>query len=192
MEIKESDYAKKLYDFNHTRKYRKEFEFLDSLIRIRKGKILDYGCGIGKVVRMMQRSKPHCIIDGYDIEKHDPKFPYVEKTKEFYNAIFFMHSIAHIENPEEVLKYYRNFLFGSPEIVVITPNKEWLDMKGDKNYKADSTVVNHFCQYRLEQLFENCGYSVVNSGQFGERLGNVNERLFLVAEKNIYWSRYGK
>ena len=192
MELKEMEYVEKLRKFNYTPKYKHEFEFLSSLIKLRKGKILDYGCGTGDVVIKLKIEKSNCTIDGYDIKKHDERFDYVDSPLRFYNVVLFMHSLAHIIDPGAALIEQRKWMLGSARIIVITPNKDWLDSNKKKNYIPDPTVVNHFCAYRLEELFKKSGFNIINSGQFGERIGPYNERLFLVAEKNKYWHSYGR
>ena len=65
----------------------------------------------------------------------------------------------------------------NPTVTVITPNKDWLD----PDYNNDPTVIKHYNQVELAELFKECGYEVVLQGQFGELKNGINERIFLQA-----------
>lgn len=165
-------YKDKLDQFNQTEKYRTESEFLESLC---KGRILDYGCGTGQLAQKIG-------AEGYDVKQYSMDFNYINTPYDLYDTVYFMHSIAHIVNIYNVLLRLReNNLFPGSRIVVITPNKTWLEQVRNESYKPDETVIEHFCQYRLEQLFIKAGFEIELQGQFGDRLGDHNERLFLVA-----------
>jgi 2-polyprenyl-3-methyl-5-hydroxy-6-metoxy-1,4-benzoquinol methylase len=179
------NYKTKLDEFNQTRKYANEIELLSSLVP-RLGKSLDYGCGTGTGAVMM-RINGH-KVDGYDATQHNKDFKYTTDPNDFYNSVYFMHSLAHISNAKEVLIERRRWLRGNARIVVITPNLDWLERQYSDDYTPDPTVISHYTEQSLIDLFESAGYSVVNSGQFGQRIGCYNERLFLVAKRDKYKS----
>jgi SAM-dependent methyltransferase len=171
-------YKERLNNFNKSRKYMKEVDFLRGLIHHSRSRLLDYGCGTGFTAKIMDLWGFQ--IDGYDVE-HYAGFKYKDPDGT-YDVIYFMHSLAHIEQPEDVLVGLKQHLKNDGRIVVITPNKDWLDAINSRpGYKPDNTVIEHFCQYKLEMLFKEAGFNITMQGQFGERKAGQNERLFLVA-----------
>ncbi len=178
------NYKDKLVEFNSTEKYERELLFLKGLLP-RNGRVLDYGCGTGFAADVLD--KGHHDVDGFDVSPVSDWDKFVTDPFQFYDAVYFMHSLAHIQDPEKVLKEQRHWLLKDARIIVITPNLDWINSKGQSGYNPDETVVQHFCQLRLEQLFIKSGYTIEQSGQFGQRLGPHNERLFLVAKRNKYF-----
>lgn len=170
------DYKDKLLSFNATKKYNRELGFLSGLLP--NGlPILDYGCGTGYALGELRG----CGFDVYGCDANDYYFGdrrfYKTKTIGF-SCIYFMHSIAHIEDIAGVLKWCAKALVKGGSVVVITPNKAWLEtMKGD--YSPDPTVINHYSIESLGELFKEWDIEII--GQFGQVSNGLNERLFLKA-----------
>ena len=167
------DYKEKLRQFNSTEKYKKEVNFLWSLLgdTIK----LDYGCGLGTAMDLF-----YC--DGYDVnmyyEGHNLSNYYNHLPDRKYEDIYFLHSFAHIPNPHDVLRILRKY---KARITIITPNLQWLMLQDNKGYVKDPTVVKHYTLTQLEQMLKDCGYSVEFAGQFGEQKYGFNERIFIQA-----------
>ncbi len=173
------DYKERLRAFNSTEKYKREVDFLIKLIpgcRTHVVNILDYGAGLC-------RTAYECCADAFDVnnyKEHDvDKYYLNELPKTRYEHIYFMHSLAHITNPIEVLKDLKTRY--SATITVITPNRYWLMQQSNRDYKPDPTVHKHYTLHELRELFEQAGYEVTLIGQFGELNNGVNERIFLQA-----------
>lgn len=159
-------YKEKLIKWNDTLKYKQEIFFLERLID-GNTPILDFGCGTGFAAMYLN-------ADGYDVNNYltYPIKPFNQNT--IYKTVYFMHSFAHLEQPElELIKLKRY----SPRIIIITPNRDWLD----KDYVGDTTVTRHYSQRELIDLVEGAGYTIELAGQFGELKNNQHERLFLTA-----------
>ena len=176
-------YAEKLKQFNSTEKYKKELEFLKGLIKMYSvgnqyvnDPILDYGCGNGDAVQYLNSCNYGAY--GFDKVKHNDIFNYKKDTNDHYDIVYFLHSFAHIENIKDVL-----IDLVCKKIIVITPNKEWLKLNQSDTYKPDTTVVNHYSELELIDLFESLGFEVELCGTFGQCTGNHGERLFLIAKK---------
>lgn len=175
------DYKQKLIDFNSTEKYQRELQFLAGLIGNETADVLDFGCGIGTAVKYLSQHIEGKVY-GYDIkhysdEKHNW---YLEQTpRAKYGHIYFMHSLAHIENVEQTLIKLKENLLPGGKITVITPNKSWLEEIGDT--KSDQTVIDHFTPESIYSLFYRAGYEIILEGQFGdlESMYGHNERLFI-------------
>lgn len=175
------DYKERLRAFNSTEKYWNELRFLTHLLDIDMSystheTILDYGCGIGTAIDYIKCS-------GYDINNYyngDSELYRNEVSFDYMEKIYFMHSLAHIPNPTEVLKDLKERY--NATITVITPNAHWLMQQSNNNYVPDPTVVKHYTMTQLKELFVSCGYEVTLLGQFGEEKNGINERIFLQAK----------
>lgn len=183
--VDQKAYKEKLNAFNSTNKYKQEYELLKWLLNPKQNeKILDYGCGTGHVMRNLM-SDTNATVFGYDVtdELYEGDPFYFKKSVWFeINKYYFMHSLAHIPNIEEVL---RNQVYMSKGcIVVITPNRLWIEQQDSRNYTPDPTVFRHYSQKELKALFELCGYEIEMIGQFGSETNGFNERIFLKALKH--------
>jgi hypothetical protein len=170
------DYKERLIQFNSTDKYKAELKFIASLLQ-GEGTLLDFGCGICTAIDYFGQHTD-LVCEGYDINPYSGNW-YLRSlpihTK--YNHITFIHSIAHIENIEQTLKELKGNLAKGGIITVLTPNLDWINLKGDT--KSDPTVINHFTSDSLRDLFITCGYRVTNEGQQGEQIKNQKERLWI-------------
>lgn len=177
------DYKERLKQFNATPKYKRELDFLIQLINPKKNdRIIDYGCGLGVAVELI-KGRGH-NVRGYDINYYwDKKPDWLLDGFPHCDVVYFMHSLAHIEKPEAVLKTIRAMLSPGGRVVVITPNRAWMDVRGNPDYIPDPTVKQHFDLAELQHLFLDAGFTVPLMGQFGEMMAYHNERLFLVATK---------
>ena len=167
------DYKTKLRIWNGSEKYKSEMLFLNSILTEYKSLVLDYGCGRGMCAYIIG-------ADGYDVNNYNDCLNQNEYFNELpnkdYSDIYFMHSFAHIPNPKDVLRILRS-KYPEATLTVITPNLDWLD----KDYVGDETVIKHYNQKELKELFEECGYKVTLIGQFGEYKNGQNERIFVQA-----------
>lgn len=177
-----NDYKERLRQFNSTEKYQNEVKFLYNLIG--KGFShdyslrLDYGSGLGHTAEKIGAF-------GYDVANYNENefIQYSLGVLPEYNFkhIYFMHSFAHIVEPNLSLKVLKE-KYPQARLTVITPNRHWLMMQSNRDYKPDPTVVRHYTMTELRQLFKECGYEVTLCGQFGEESGGINERIFLQAK----------
>jgi len=122
--------------------------------------------------------------DGYDVNEYydtpDNGRYYLNNLPNIkYKHITMNHVIAHIPNPIEVLKDLKQRY--NAKVTVITPNAYWLMLQSNNSYKPDETVVKHYTQTQLRELFEEAGYTVTLCGQFGAETTGTNERIFLQA-----------
>lgn len=178
------DYKKKLEDWNNTDKYRMECSYLIQRLNVvQNDVILDYGCGIGT---MIKRLKGTCVaLFGYDVNQYmDDDLYFLDKIDFRFTKIYFMHSFAHIPNIKEVLIKLKDNLIGVGEIHIITPSKNYLDkLSFNPNYIPDPTVHKHYTINELISLFNSCGYSVSVRGGLGDTVGGERERIYFMAKK---------
>lgn len=155
-------------------------EFMTDMMHIDNHRVLDYGCGIGTFVEHLI-SNTDGQIYGYDVRPYFDDMPFWFRYEVYFrfHKVYFMHSIAHIDDLEQRLEELKEFLQPRAEIFVLTPNKIWLDYMTNDNYKPDNTVVKHRTQGELIQIFTDSGYKIIQSGQFGEYKEGQNERIYL-------------
>ena len=158
-----SEYAEKLKQFNKTDKYRAERDFLFSLMSPQEGEaILDYGCGTGTLVNVL-RTVYDAKAYGYDVndfEREGDNNWYIKETALLFDKVFFMHSLAHVDDIYRKLETLRrDGLKEKGRVYVITPNKLWLDKQNKDGYIPDPTVIRHFSPDKLGDIFRDCGRS---------------------------------
>lgn len=179
-------YQEKLKAFNDTEKYKLESFFVRQIIGAKPDeKILDFGCGLGRMVWQHRLAEVDCY--GYDINnfrENDNPVIFREQYHFKFRQIYFMHSFAHLPKPEALFSTaFDTLLEDDGRIVIFTPNRDWLYYKNDPAYIPDNTVVRHYNLLDLRKLFESYGYEVEQEGQFGEQAVGACERIFFVARK---------
>ena len=133
------------------------------------------------------RTETGAEVYGYDKNRYTPaevdKFYHRKEYHFKFDKIYFMHSLAHIENVQEKLQQLPDeFIDPGSMIYIMTPNAEWMDLKKNAKYKPDPTTVQHFEPETLEALMISCGFKIQSQGQFGEMVMGTHERLFMVAK----------
>lgn len=180
-----STYKDKLKQFNSTDKYKSELNLLLSLVDLQKNdKCLDYGCGLGTAMQFL-KDKTSCDVYGFDITEELYEGDKFYFRKELYfqvDCIYFMHSIAHIPFPETLLQKCKDyFLKPKGKIVIITPNLNWLKLQNNSNYKADTTVIQHFTANTLKEMVQEAGMNVTFECVFGQQTEDQFERICIKA-----------
>lgn len=181
------NYKEKLSSFNDTRKYELESFFFRKLIDAKLNeKVLDYGCGLGRMVWQLRMQE----IDAYGFDvvnyrENDNPVIFRNEYHFAFDKIYFMHSFAHLPKPEALFEtYFKDLLKTGGRVYIFTPNRDWLDYMKDESYIPDTTVVRHYNLAELKNLFGRFGYVVEQEGQYGpSNVARVCERIFLVARK---------
>lgn len=179
------DYKLKLKAFNNTDKYKSEMDFMMSLIDPQPNdRIMDYGCGLGTMMRKVSFYTKH--IYGYDITDRYYEWEKFNFRMELYfpmDKIYFMHSFAHLPNINNTLINIREkYLCANGQIIILTPNQDWLNYQDKVNYTPDPTVVKHYTPQELRELLTQCGFTILLEGQLGQSKAGASERLFIKAK----------
>lgn len=181
------NYTERLIRFNSSKKYLAEMEFILKLIEPKAGqRILDYGCGLGTFINFI-KDNSKADVTGYDVEYLGlGEIPgwFVKEPSGLYDSIYFMHSLAHIKDAEDMFTRLKKYLKVDGKIIINTPNKNWdAEMKPlSNNYNPDTTVIRHYTPEELERFFTILGFKIYSIGQFGKLLNGHHERIFLVAQ----------
>ena len=94
-------------------------------------KVLDYGCGAGKLVENLIKQG----IDATGLEpsegarqiaagKNLPVFNEIKTTEGGYNLIMFWHSLEHTDNPFEVIEKVKEYLSQDGKLLIAAPNAD--------------------------------------------------------------------
>ena len=172
-------YKARLERWNQTPRYR--YELAQLIRRLKAGKrILDYGCGTGCAVE-------HFRNEGFDVYGYD-RFRYVDGSPDWYRTsfpflfdqVYFMHSFAHIDQAEDVLYKLRPMMNDGGEIIIITPNRVYLDhIVHTPGYQPDTTVVHHYDIAELVATVEAARWKVTERTYFG--FEDPEERILIKA-----------
>src|SRR3972149_6802076 len=164
------EYRRKLEGFNASPKYRDEMEFMIHFIAPSAAeRILDFGCGIGTMMNEIKIRSAAQIYgyDKYDYSDGKDQGDIKNKYSFKFDKIYMMHSIAHIENIDFEIGYLSHFLNQNGSVYVMTPNRMWLAGQRTRGYDPDKTVVQHYNQDEITDIFEANAYRIDMIGQFG-------------------------
>jgi len=165
---------------------------------VRKGKILDVGCGSGDTLALFQLVGWDCY--GLDIDKSainvahkrgikNALFGSYEAMKKypdnFFDVVRFYHVIEHLPNPSDCLKLVRRKLKPGGEIIIGTPNIGSLIARIAKQYWYNLDSPRHlylFTPTTLQKLLLKNGFSVRNVS-FCSAGGLVGSIQYIMEEK---------
>lgn len=171
-----------LMRWNSKPKYHEEIKIMENLIKhysAKKPRILDFGCGTGKLVKYLKKNGYDAL--GVDLWPYSEKYLFQIKEKarlpfrkNCFDIIIFMHSIAHIKNIRHSIAECRRTLKKQGHIIIITPNPRFLmfywilnrwPIRKIRKYKPDHTVVKHYSAKNLRALFPRKTFALYYTGK---------------------------
>lgn len=181
------EYKEKLIQFNSTDKYRHEMAYMAKIMNIRPfEKVLDFGAGLGTMSDYL-RELTNAKIYAYDIHEdyYIGQNGYFKTEMYFHlDIIYFMHSIAHVDNPlETIIELRDKFLKTQGEMYFCTPNQDWIDKNKKHDYKPDPTAIKHFTRETMFDLLLNSNATEVEEFIPTYYIDSLdNERLYFMAK----------
>ncbi len=139
---------------------------------IRKGRILDYGCGTGEFLKEMKKS-------GWDTVGFEPApaaaqmardhgLRLIDKLTELppnVSVITLWHVLEHVHAARHLLQQFHDHLDPEGLLCIAVPNRTCLDAKIFKQnwvaYDAPRHLY-HFSPADLEKLLSDCGFAIVS------------------------------
>lgn len=147
--IKTEDEKYGLYSVNIEDDIRR-INFINDKMGISGKRILDYGCGAGNLVKML-----NCC--GYDIDNKG----FSKKPEGKFDIITMFHVIEHIENPTDELRKIKDMLSGF--IVIETPNaadyllKQRMESFDELYFWSEHLIV--YTEEKLRLDLQNAGFN---------------------------------
>jgi 2-polyprenyl-3-methyl-5-hydroxy-6-metoxy-1,4-benzoquinol methylase len=144
---------------------------------------MDYGCGLGTMMRYITYQYGAEVF-GFDVNDYYEGDPFYFRKSIYFpvDTVYFMHSFAHIPHGPNLELIKDMMLSPGGKVVVLTPNKVWLDSQDKTKYTPDPTVFKHYTLEQLHQMFLESGLKITHSGEVGV-YPKIGERLFIIGEK---------
>jgi 2-polyprenyl-3-methyl-5-hydroxy-6-metoxy-1,4-benzoquinol methylase len=178
--------------FSHTQKKEPPLEYLLSEIRFRKAMkyidrnsvVADLGCGYnGNLLKRISAKIKTGI--GYDVSVTKKELPKnitlkradlnknIDNRKNYFDAIFALAALEHVESPEDFLKKTRRMLRKSGKIIITTPHKYGkmiLELLSFLNLISREEIEDHknyFHGKSLKKLLDKTGFKTIKLYSFG-------------------------
>ncbi|MBO8180439.1 MAG: class I SAM-dependent methyltransferase [Archaeoglobus sp.] len=152
----------------------KELKILSNML---PGKILDVGCGSGKIIAVLE--KLGWDVYGIDLssraienaKKRGLKKVYVGELtnfhfpKKYFDVVLMRHVIEHIHNPNDYLSHINKILKDDGLLIISVPNINSREFKIFREYWYQLDVPRHlhfFNIHTLSKLLSNNKFNVIN------------------------------
>ena len=139
-------------------------------------KILDYGCGSGKLVEKLLKQNINIVgfepSESAGIIAHGKNLPVYDKINPpagGYDLVMFWHSLEHTPNPLEVLVKVRDYLNENGKLLIAIPNAGSFEAKIFKENWFHYDYPFHLIQFTpetLEIMFSKSGLKIVKFNYF--------------------------
>jgi len=134
-------------------------------------KILDYGCGAGKLVEALIKNgidavgfEPSEEAGRIAARKNLPVYSEINPVESGYNLIMFWHSLEHTEKPLEILKSIKNYLAENGRILIAVPNADSFEARIGKEKWFHRVYPLHKIQFTpksLETMLDLAAFKII-------------------------------
>ncbi len=168
MEYDESYTQYQLQKRSILRKIVRKF-YLDSISKLLTGKIIDFGCGTGELLKKMpagsvgleinSHTVQYCRQKGLDVRLYNPDkdhYNLTEFEKDTFDSLLLYHVLEHLESPDFALGSLLQAAdrLGIKCVVVVVPCKKGFSFDPTHQYFVDSLFYKQF------KLNEYGGYKI--------------------------------
>lgn len=174
-------YAHKTDAFSATPVWQADAMKAISLIDGQPLRVLDFGCGTGRLLEYLAETLPNAALFGVDVnvagfaiaQERCPKAKMYETVKPFVNIdlCIIMHALPQFSDPHAELSRLWTAMRPGGQLIVITHN-DWfsrvrkpLDLIN--GYKPDPTITTNFTKGTLDQLMRDQGFLKTESAYYG-------------------------
>jgi len=162
-------------DFHATRRNVTISLIKENLKKNETAKILDVGCGVGKITRLMKHSNPYAVIDAIDIS--EKAIEYAKKEKMginfiradaiafngfgyLYDVIVLNNIYEHVENPTGILINLKQLLADDGIFIISTPNRYSIKNVLRKLFGLKVVIPKyHVTEYSIGQIYDHHIYA---------------------------------
>lgn len=129
-------------------------------------KVMDLGCGVGVLLRMIKKERKDCELWGVDISSeaiknnlvHDPDIKYQQGyignlkhlPTDYFDFVFSGETIEHLDNPSDLFNDAYRILKKGGTLIVTTPQKDHIDSPEHVWYFEREDII---------ELFTTAGFS---------------------------------
>ncbi len=150
------------------RKIFREF-YLNSISKLLTGKIIDFGCGTGELLKKMPAGSvgvevnpytvKYCRQQGLDVRPYNPdedNYNLLDFEKDTFDSLLLYHVLEHLESPDFALTSLLQAAdrLGIKRVVVVVPCKKGFSFDPTHQYFVDSLFFKQF------KLNEYSGYTI--------------------------------
>lgn len=200
------------------RKYAYDFDYLmhDYLLRVfsehfKGGDALELGCFEGEFTRKLQQHfKSVTVVEAAsnlieiarskvrrDVEFHLSRFETVDLPMQKFDAIFLMHTLEHLDEPQVVLRRIRDWLSPEGKLYVAVPNANAISRQlavkmGKVAYQSCVTEAEYLHGHRRTYTLDALEFEIRTAGLTSNQSGGVFFKPFanfqfdrLISEKII-------
>jgi SAM-dependent methyltransferase len=138
-----------------------------------RGRMLDFGCGQGGLLRALADRFPDASFFGHDIADHLPSssrirfVPTLDDVADRFDVIVLSHVVEHLVD-FEILRRLAGRLApdGLMYVEVPDPANYVTHQRREFMYYIDRLHINHFSTHAMRRLLDRCGLEVVDSGAY--------------------------
>lgn len=133
-------------------------------------KILDYGCGSGKLVAKLNEFgystigyEPSVGARNITNRQHIPVYGKINVSLRSLDLVMFWHSLEHTENPGEVIKKIKPLLKNKGKLLIAVPNIDTWEFKIAKDkwfHYSFPLHLTHFTPKAMTMMLNNNGFEV--------------------------------
>ena len=145
-----------------------------------EARILDVGCGDGFHLKLLKKyGNKNWTLEGVDLDKravemagkadlkiHPGSIEAIDLPENYYDLVFMIQTIEHLENPVEILSAIKSVLKPGGKLVIVTDNTDSIDFRIFKGgYWGGYHFPRHwnlFNRNSLMKLAEKVGFEVEN------------------------------
>ncbi len=169
------DYFRYQFNRNAVRKWIRKHTYLANVRRLVRGKTLDYGCGVGELLKLLPDGSTglevndvtiaYCRSIGLDVrqlEGEPSDHTFASFTGQNYKTLVISHVLEHLKAPAETLRRLleSSAAIGIERVIVVAP--------GVKGYASDSTHQTFLDRafFTDKNLNGHAGYSLIHNRYF--------------------------
>lgn len=185
----ETEYDSSYTEYQDKRSFLRKFIrkfYLYNIVRLNKGKAIDFGCGIGELLILLPKdslgleinnaSVAYCRNRNLNVILYSPKednYKFTNLEKDKYGTFIMSHVLEHMEKPKDVLLKVMDACkrLGIERIILVVPGyKGFLSDKTHKIFINAKYMTSNNLEDTKHFTLTSLKYFPFNSSQIGEKI----------------------